>query len=146
MCFVNIKTFREKERKQESVVCIIAILTRSGRKKMEAPVPSGTTEAKIVVVTEDGDTNQKQPQSSSSAADGVSPSLHVREDREEVVARASRLAEELATQWQGGFTLSAPRVRPQPGAADPFTFYTAVLRRPRLVLAPMVQPPLFIHL
>ncbi|ELR12909.1 tRNAdihydrouridine synthase 1-like protein [Acanthamoeba castellanii str. Neff] len=106
---------------------------------MEAPVPSGTTEAKIVVVTEDGDTNQKQPQSSSSAADGVSPSLHVREDREEVVARASRLAEELATQWQGGFTLSAPRVRPQPGAADPFTFYTAVLRRPRLVLAPMVD-------
>jgi hypothetical protein len=111
---------------------------------MEAPVPSGTTEAKIVVVTEDGDTNQKQPQSSS-AADGVSPSLHVREDREEVVARASRLAEELATQWQAGFTLSAPRARPQPGAADPFTFYTAVLRRPRLVLAPMVQPP-SIHL
>ena len=110
---------------------------------MEAPVPSGHN-----LVTEDGDSSNQQQQSSSSssAADGVSPSLHVREDREEVVARASRLADELATQWQAGFTLSAPRVRPQPGAADPFPFYTSVLRRPRLVLAPMVQPfDLFIY-
>jgi uncharacterized protein YgfB (UPF0149 family) len=91
-------------------------------------------EAPAVVDVTNGDHDNQQ----AASADGVSPSLHVREDREEVMARADRLSEELAAQWQAGLALSAPRVRPLPGAADPFTYYTSVLRRPRHVLAPMV--------
>jgi tRNA-dihydrouridine synthase 1 len=95
---------------------------------MEAPVPTQLVETSAeITVKDDGDARQ------------VAASLQVREDREEVEARAVRLADELAGQWQAGLTLSAARVRPLPGALDPFTFYTSVLRKPRLVLAPMVD-------
>jgi hypothetical protein len=71
--------------------------------------------------------------------EGSTPgTLHVREDREEVVARAVRLAGQLQTEWEMACTLSAPRLRPVPDALQPFDYYNSVLGRPRLVLAPMV--------
>jgi tRNA-dihydrouridine synthase 1 len=72
--------------------------------------------------------------------EGSTPgTLHVREDREEVVARAVRLAGQLQTEWEMACTLSAPRLRPVPDALQPFDYYNSVLGRPRLVLAPMVD-------
>jgi hypothetical protein len=75
--------------------------------------------------------------------EGSTGTLHVREDREEVVARAVRLAGELQTVWEVACTVSAPRLRPVPDALQPFDYYNSVLGRPRLVLAPMVCSNVF---
>lgn len=77
-------------------------------------------------------------------AGGGAPALFVKEDREEVVERAVRLGEELAGLWNAALLRAGPslsaRVRPgEEGVLDPYAFFTSVLRRPRLVLAPMVS-------